>query len=105
MADLSRRRFLCSALVVGRGQGYLTGRVDNLEAIGELAKDPFLQIRQMNTEEEDPWWIAKNLRQLEFEAELLNQLDTVWLGKRPPDQAFIGDLKKGLDGVLAKPPL
>ena len=91
---------------VRQPQGYLTGRVDNLEAIGpDLAKDPFLQIQQKCTEQEDPWWIAKNLRQLEFEAELLNQLDTVWLGKRPPDGAFIGDLKKAVDGVLAKPPL
>jgi hypothetical protein len=100
---LADKRF---AFVVARGQGYLTGRVDNLEAIGpELAKDPFLQIQQKATEEEDPWWIAKNLRQLEFEAELLNQLDTVWLGKRPPDAAFTADLKKALDGVLARPPL
>jgi ABC-type glycerol-3-phosphate transport system substrate-binding protein len=100
---LADRRF---AYVVAKGQGYLTGRVDNLEAIGpELAKDPFLQIQQKCTEEEEPWWIAKNLRQLEVEAELLNQLDTVWLGKRPPDKAFIGDLKKALDDVLAKPPL
>ena len=99
---LADKRF---AFVVARGQGYLSGRVDNLEAIGELGKDPFLQIQQKATEEEDPWWIAKNLRQLEVEAELVNQLDTVWLGKRPPDGAFIADLKKGLDGVLAKPPL
>ncbi|HEY3082924.1 MAG TPA: hypothetical protein VGM69_23795 [Chloroflexota bacterium] len=97
---LADRRF---AYLVAKGQGYLSGRVDNLEAIGELGSDPFLQLQQRCTEEEDPWWIAKNLRQLEFEAELVNQLDLVWLGKRAPDRAFIADLKKGLDDILAKP--
>jgi ABC-type glycerol-3-phosphate transport system substrate-binding protein len=99
---LADRRF---AYLVAKGQGYLSGRVDNLEAIGELGTDPFLQLQQKCTEEEDPWWIAKNLRQLEVEAELVNQLDLVWLGKRPPDKAFVGDLKKGLDDILAKPPI
>ena len=99
---LADRRF---AYLVAKGQGYLSGRVDNLEAIGELGSDQFLQLQQKCTEEEDPWWIAKNLRQLEVEAELINQLDLVWLGKRAPDKAFIGDLKKGLDDILAKPPI
>lgn len=99
---LADRRF---AYVVAKGQGYLTGRNDNLEAMGpDLAKDEFLKLQQRCTEEEEPWWIAKNLRQLEVEAELVNQLDNVWLGKRAPDRAFIADLKKGLDDVLAKPP-
>jgi hypothetical protein len=97
---LADRRF---AYLVAKGQGYLSGRVDNLEAIGELGSDQFLQLQQKCTEEEDAWWIAKNLRQLEVEAELVNQLDLVWLGKRPPDKAFIADLKKGLDDILAKP--
>jgi ABC-type glycerol-3-phosphate transport system substrate-binding protein len=99
---LADRRF---AYLVAKGQGYLSGRVDNLDAIGELGSDQFLQLQQRCTEEEDPWWIAKNLRQLEVEAELVNQLDLVWLGKRPADRAFVGDLKKGLDDILAKPPL
>jgi hypothetical protein len=36
---------------------------------------------------------------------LINQLAPVWLGKREPDKSFIGELKKGLDAVLAKPDL
>ena len=97
---LSDRRF---AYLVAKTQGYLTGRVDNLEAIKELAEDPFIKVQQKCTEEEELWWRAKNLRAYEIEAELSNQLDLVWLGKREPDKAFIADLKKGLDAVLAKP--
>ncbi len=97
---LSDRRF---AYLVAKTQGYLTGRVDNLDAIKELASDPFIKVQQKCTEEEELWWRAKNLRAYEIEAELSNQLDLVWLGKREPDKAFVTDLKKGLDGVLAKP--
>ena len=97
---LSDRRF---AYLVGKTQGYLTGRVDNLEALKEVASDPFIQLQQKCTEQEDPFWRAKNLRHYEFEAELRNTLDLLWLGKRKLDKAFIADLKTGLDGILAKP--
>jgi ABC-type glycerol-3-phosphate transport system substrate-binding protein len=97
---LADRRF---AYLVAKTQGYLTGRVDNLDAIKELANDPFIKVQQKNTEEEQLWWRAKNLRAYEIEAELVNQLDLVWLGKREPDKQFVGELKKGLDAILAKP--
>jgi ABC-type glycerol-3-phosphate transport system substrate-binding protein len=97
---MSDRRF---AYLVAKTQGYLTGRVDNLEAIKELAEDPFIQLQQKNTEQEEPWWRAKNLRAYEIEAELVNQLDLVWLGKQAPDKQFTGGLKKALDAILAKP--
>lgn len=98
---LADRRF---AYLVAKTQGYLTGRVDNLEAIAELAKDPFLQLQQKCTEQEDPWWQAKNLRAYEVESALVNTLDLVWLGKREPDKSFASDLKQAIDAVLAKPP-
>jgi ABC-type glycerol-3-phosphate transport system substrate-binding protein len=102
IAALSDRRF---AYLVARTQGYLTGRVDNLDAIKEFADDHFIKVQQKSTEQEDPAWRAKNLRAYEVEAELVNQLDTIWLGKAQPDKAFIGGLKKGLDAILAKPGL
>lgn len=99
---LADRRF---AYLVAKTQGYLTGRVDNLEAIKELADDPFIKVQATNDTQQTGWWRAKNLRAYEFEAELINQLAPVWLGKREPDKSFIGELKKGLDAVLAKPDL
>ena len=36
---LADRRF---AYLVGKTQGYLTGRVDNLEALKEVADDPYI---------------------------------------------------------------
>jgi hypothetical protein len=98
---LADRRF---AYLVAKTQGYLTGRVDNLDDLGDLANDPFIQLQQKNTEQEDPWWQAKNLRAYEVESALVNTLDLVWLGKREPDKSFISDLKQALDAVLAKPP-
>jgi ABC-type glycerol-3-phosphate transport system substrate-binding protein len=99
---LADRRF---AYLVAKTQGYLTGRVDNLEAIKELADDHFIKLQQKCTEQEDAPWRAKNLRSYEIQDELTNKLDLVWLGKTPADKAFVADLKKGLDAVLAKPGL
>lgn len=97
---LADRRF---AYLVAKDAGYLTGRVDNLDAIKELADDPFLQLQQKCTEEEQVWWRPKNLRGYEIQDELTNSLDLVWQGKTKPDQAFTSDLKKSLDAILAKP--
>jgi ABC-type glycerol-3-phosphate transport system substrate-binding protein len=97
---LADQRF---AYLVAKSSGYLTGRVDNLEAIKELASDPFLQLQQKCTEEETAWWRPKNLRAYEIEAELINSLDLVWQGKTKPDQAFATGLKQALDAILAKP--
>jgi ABC-type glycerol-3-phosphate transport system substrate-binding protein len=99
MAD---RRF---AYLVAKGQGYLTGRTDNLEAIKELADDPFIKVQAKNDTQQERWWRAKNLRAYEIEAGLVNQLAPVWLGKVQPDKAFVTGLKKSLDAVLAKPDL
>lgn len=99
MAD---RRF---AYLVAKTQGYLTGRVDNLEAIKELADDPFIKVQAKNDTQQEAWWRAKNLRAYEVEAELLNMLDLIWAGKRQPDKAFVKELKQSMDAVLAKPAL
>jgi ABC-type glycerol-3-phosphate transport system substrate-binding protein len=99
MAD---RRF---AYLVAKTQGYLTGRVDNLEAIKELADDPFIKVQAKNDTQQEPWWRAKNLRAYEVEAELINMLDLVWTGKRQPDRAFVKEMKGNMDAVLAKPAL
>jgi hypothetical protein len=61
-------------------------------------------LQQKNTEQEEPWWRAQNLRAYEVESALTNHLDLVWLGKSQPDKSFIGDLKQAIDAVLAKPP-
>jgi ABC-type glycerol-3-phosphate transport system substrate-binding protein len=97
---LADRRF---AYLVAKTQGYLTGRVDNLEAIKELADDPFIKVQARNDTQQERWWRAKNLRAYEIEAELTNQLANVWLGKVQPDKTFVGGLKKALDDILAKP--
>ena len=97
MAD---RRF---AYLVAKEQGYLTGRVDNLDAIKELADDHFIKLQQKCTEESAAFWRAKNLRAYEVETAITNQMDLIWLGKRQLDKAFMAETKKVLDEVLAKP--
>ena len=97
---LADQRF---AYLVAKTQGYLTGRVDNLDAIKELASDSFLQLQQKCTEQSEKFWRAKNLRMYEFETALTNQLQLLWLNKAPLDAAYQRDLKKTLDDVLAKP--
>ena len=97
---LADQRF---AYLVAKGQGYLTGRVDNLEAIKELADDPFIKVQAKNDTQQEAWWRAKNLRAYEVEAELVNALAPIWLGKAQPDKAFVAQLKKSVDAVLAKP--
>jgi len=97
MAD---RRF---AYLVAKEQGYLTGRVDNMEAIKELASDPFLQLQAKAGNEEAAFNKAKNLRTEEFWTAWTNHMDLLWLGKRQLDKAFMAELKKVTDEVLAKP--
>jgi hypothetical protein len=97
---LADKRF---AFLVGKTQGYLTGRKDNLDDLAGYAQDPFIQLQQKCTEQEDPFWRMKNLRHYELEAELKNQLDLLWLGKAKADKAFVANLKTALDGVLARP--
>ena len=50
-----------------------------------------------------PYWTPKNLRPFEISSALTSALDTVWLGKRQPDQAFATELKKTIDDILTKP--
>jgi len=99
-AALADKRF---AFLVGKFQGYLTGRKDNLEDLGPYAGDHFIQLQQKCTEQNDPFWRAKNLRATEIQDALNNGLDEVWLGKSQPDKDFIGSLHKTVNDILAKP--
>jgi hypothetical protein len=91
------------AYLVGKYNGYLTGRANNLEELGQYANDPFVQIQYKSETQTTPYWTPKNFRTQEISAALTNSLDPVWQGKRQPDQAFVTELKKTLDDILAKP--
>lgn len=97
---LSDQRF---AYLVGKTQGYLTGRADNLQALKELAEDPFLKLQYECGPDQEPNWRAANLRYYEVEAEVNNQMDEIWLGKKKLDRAHMQGLKKAVDAILAKP--
>ncbi len=97
---LADRRF---AYLVGKDSGYLTGRVDNLDALKELASDHFIQLQQKCVEQAEQFWRANNLRAYEVQTALTNTLDLLWLGKATLDKNFQVELKKALDDVLAKP--
>ncbi len=97
---LADRRF---AYLVAKEQGYLTGRVDNMEAIKELANDHFLQLQYKCEQEGEMMWRPRNLRAAEIETAIKNHMDLLWLGKRQLDKAFMGELKQSLDQILAKP--
>jgi hypothetical protein len=91
------------ASLVGKDNGYLIGRVDNLDALKELAEDPFLKLQQKCSEESTNFWTARNFRGAEVVRGITNTMDLVWLGKRPLDKPFMGELKKTLDEILARP--
>ena len=97
---LADRRF---AYLVGKDSGYLTGRIDNLDALKELASDHFMQLQQKNVELAKPFWRMKNLRHYELQDAITNHMDTLWLGKRKLDKAFMNELKQSMDQVLSKP--
>ena len=90
-------------LVVVASPSYLTGRANNIEELGPYGSDSFIQLQYKSETQTAPYWTPKNLRTFEIQAALTNALDNVWLGKRPPDQAFATELKKTLDEILAKP--
>ena len=50
-------------------------------------------------------WRPVNLRFYEVEAEVNNRMDEIWLGKKKLDKAHMVDLKKAVDGILARPVL
>lgn len=91
------------AVLVAEENGYLAGRVKNLEEIGDLAKDPFIQLQQRVSAEGSKMWRAGNLRAYEVETAVVNTLDLLWLGKRQLDKAYVADLQKSMDEVLQKP--
>jgi hypothetical protein len=102
IAALADPRF---AYLVGKTQGYLTGRVDNLQALKEQAEDPFLKLQYSYGVDQTPNWRAKNLRFYEVQDEVNNRMDEIWLGKKKLDKQHMVDLKKAVDAILAKPEL
>ena len=90
------------AQLVAEENGYLAGRTNNLEEIGELGKDPWIRFQQKVSIEAAQMWRAKNLRAYEIETVTVNQMDLLWLGKRRLDKGFMAELKKAMDEVLAK---
>jgi ABC-type glycerol-3-phosphate transport system substrate-binding protein len=99
---MSDRRF---AYLVGKTQGYLTGRVDAIDALKEVAEDQFVKLQYECGPDQVKNWRPVNLRFYEVEAEVNNQMDEIWLGKKKLDKAHMAGLKKGVDGILARPPL
>lgn len=91
------------AYLVAEENGYLAGRVNNLEEIGDYAKDPFIQLQQKVSAEAAKMWVPANLRAFEVENAIVNHLDLLWLGKAQMGKPFMNDLKKVVEEVLAKP--
>jgi ABC-type glycerol-3-phosphate transport system substrate-binding protein len=99
---MSDRRF---AYLVGKTQGYLTGRVDAIDALKEVAEDQFVKLQYECGPDQVKNWRPVNLRFYEIEAEVNNRMDEIWLGKKKLDKGHMAELKKAVDGILARPAL
>jgi hypothetical protein len=82
---------------------YLVGRTKELEEIGSVADDPFLQLQWAHHFRAAPYRIGRNFRGEEWRAALTNTLDEVYLGVREPDDAFFAYAKEALDEILQRP--
>ena len=102
IAAMSDKRF---AYLVGKTQGYLTGRVDALESLKEVAEDPFMKLQYDCGKDQRPMWRCNNLRAYEIETEINSRIDELMLGKRKLDKPAMQEMKKALDAILAKPVL
>ncbi|MCB0061642.1 MAG: hypothetical protein KDE19_05990, partial [Caldilineaceae bacterium] len=83
--------------------GYLVGRSNELEEIGEAANDPFIQLQFEEYARGVPYRIGANYRGLEWEQAIVNTTDQVYLGEREPDDAFFAELEESLNALLARP--
>lgn len=83
--------------------GYLVGRSNELEEIGEAANDPFIQLQYEEYARGVPYRIGANYRGLEWEQAIVNTTDQVYLGEREPDDAFFAELEESLNALLARP--
>ena len=97
---LSDKRF---ANLVANDQGYLVGRTNELDEIGEAKNDPFIQLQYEEGTKGTPYRIGKNLRGTEYDRAIRNTLDTVYMGQAQPDDAFFGKLNADLNDILQRP--
>ncbi len=83
--------------------GYLVGRSNELEEIGEAANDPFIQLQYEQYAKGSPYRIGANYRGLEWQQIIVNNTDQVYLGEREPDDAFFAELEDALNALLDRP--
>jgi ABC-type glycerol-3-phosphate transport system substrate-binding protein len=87
---------------VAETQGYLGGRVDDLETIKDIST-PFLELQYKCMTEEEPFHQPANARGKEVETVYLNELAKIWLGEEQLTPAFMANVKAAVDEVLNKP--
>ncbi|MBN1399625.1 MAG: extracellular solute-binding protein [Anaerolineae bacterium] len=89
--------------IIARDLHYLVGRTNEMEEIGELAEDPFLQLQWVMHFRAAPYRVGRNYRGEEWRSAMTNTLDEVYLGVREPDDSFFGYAKEALDEILQRP--
>jgi hypothetical protein len=97
---LSDARF---AYLVANEIGYLVGRQNELDEIGDAKDDPFIQLQYEQQAKGTPYRIGRNYRGMEFESVIKNTLDQVWLGAAEPSEAFMSELDDAMDEILERP--
>lgn len=97
---LADKRF---AYLVANEQGYLVGRTNEMQEIGKAKDDPFIQLQYEEQTKGVPYRIGKNLRGTEYDSAIRNTLETVYMGKAEPDDAFFKKLNDTLNEILKKP--
>jgi ABC-type glycerol-3-phosphate transport system substrate-binding protein len=89
--------------LIAENHRYLVGRTNEIEEIGELGKDSFLQLQWAMHFRAAPYRIGRNFRGEEWRAMICNTLDEAYLGVKEPDQAFFDGVKSSLDELLMRP--
>jgi ABC-type glycerol-3-phosphate transport system substrate-binding protein len=82
---------------------YLCGRTKEMDEIGDMAKDPFIQLQWVMHFRAKPYRVGRNFRGEEWRAMICNTLDEAYLGVKEPDQAFFDGVKSALDELLMRP--
>ncbi len=91
------------AQIIASQHRYLVGRTNEMQEIGDLAKDPFLQLQWVMHFRAKPYRIGRNYRGEEWRAALTNSLDEAYLGVKQLDDAFFKSVKSRLDEILQRP--
>jgi hypothetical protein len=74
-----------------------------MDEIGDMAKDPFIQLQWVMHFRAKPYRVGRNFRGEEWRAMICNTLDEAYLGVKEPDQAFFDGVKSALDELLMRP--